>query len=330
MEVFERSNKMKRIVCLVIFVSVLLASCSNDKGQDKKEENNLPTQSEVSFSFEEKNFKIISFYEEVLEYTDYVKKNPSKSNPGAYVEKVLKPLKEKSSLDLPLEYPFTASTEVEQFEKNTIELLQKQDQINELIKEALIKSAEHLPGGDKNVYVMPVRSEDNFVIEKMKGVSGVTYNNKDIFIQIDTSFSEDTLKYLVAHEYHHAINILANGEMANYTLLDKILFEGRADSFAHIIYPEISAPWTEPLSEETTAIVIEELRKNANSTSIKIYMDFFNGNSAKGIPLWSDYKVGYQIIQSYIENNPDTSVSKWTRLSSKDLLQHSKYNNLLK
>lgn len=321
---------MKRIVCLVIFVSVLLASCSSDKGQDKKEEKKLPSQNEVSFSFEGKNFKIISFYEEVLEYTDYVKKNPSESNPGAYVKKVLKPLKEKSSLDLPLEYPFTASTEVEQFERNTVQLLQKQDQINELIQEALIKSAEHLPGGDKNIYIMPLRPEDNFVINKMEGVSGVTYNDKDIFIQIGTSFSENMLKYVVAHEYHHAINILANGEMALYTVLDRILFEGKADSFARIVYPDISSPWREPLSEESTAIVLEELRKNANSTSIKIYKNFFNGNSAKGIPLWSDYKVGYQITQSYIENNPDTSISKWTRLSAKDLLQNSEYNNLLK
>ncbi|WP_342601223.1 DUF2268 domain-containing putative Zn-dependent protease [Psychrobacillus sp. FSL H8-0483] len=321
---------MKRIVGLVIFVSVLFASCSDDIVQDKEEENNLPSQKEVSFSYEGKNFKIIPFYEEVLEYTDYVKKNPSESNPGAYVEKVLKPLKEKSSLDLPLEYPFTASTEVEQFEKNTVQLLQKQEQINELIQEALIKSAEQLPGGDKNIYIMPLRPEDNFAISKMEGVNGVTYNDKDIFIQIDTSISEDKLKYLVAHEYHHAINILANGERAFYTVLDMILSEGKADSFAHIVYPEISAPWTEPLSEESTAIVLEELRKNADSTSVKIYKDFFHGNSAKGIPLWSDYKIGYEITQSYIENNPDTSISKWTRLSSKELLQNSEYNNLLK
>jgi uncharacterized protein YjaZ len=328
--IFERSNKVKRIVGLVIFVSVLLASCSNDKVQDKEEENKLPSQKEVSFSYEGKNFKIIPFYEEVLEYTDYVKKNPSESNPGAYKEKVLEPLKEKSTLNLHLEYPFKASTEVEKFEKNTIQLLQKQEQINELIKEALIKSSEHLPGGDKNVYIMPVRPEDNLVINNMEGVSGVTYNEKDIFIQIDPAFSEDTLKYVVAHEYHHAINILANGEMVIYTILDRILFEGKADSFAHIIYPEISAPWTEPLPEETAVIVLEELRKNADSTSIKIYMDFFNGNSAKGIPLWSNYKIGYEITQSYIENNPDTTISKWTRLPSKDLLQNCEYNNLLK
>lgn len=326
---------MKRLVGIVILFSLLLASCSNDQAKDKdmEDENKLPklpSQKEVSFSHEGKDFKIIPFYEEVLNYTDYVNNNTSQSNPGAYVEKVLEPLKEKSSLDLPLEYPFTASTEVEQFEKNTIQLLQKQELINELIREALINSAEHLPGGDKNVYIMPVRPEDKFVIEKMNGVSGVTYNDKDIFIQIDISFSEDMLKYVIAHEYHHAINILANGEMAFYNVLDRILFEGKADSFARIVYPEVSAPWTKPLSEESTAIVLEELRENADSTSIKIYKDFFNGNSAKGIPLWSDYKVGYQITQSYIENNPDASISRWTRLHSKDLLQGSEYYNLIK
>jgi len=326
--------------------SIFLASCSNDKVLDKeenrlppldqeegiaKEENKLPSQKEVSFSYEGKNFHIIPFYEEVLAYTDFVKNNPSESNPGAYVEKVLKPLQEKSSLELPMEYTFTFSTEVEQFEQNTIQLLENQEQINALIEEALIKSAELLPGGDKNVYIMPLRPEDNFVISKMEGVSGFTYSDQDILIQLDTSFQKDMLQYVVAHEYHHAINILANGDMAAFlTVLDLSLSEGKADSFARIVYPDKSPPWTEPLSEESKVIVLDEIKKNAESTSSNIYRDFFNGNSAKGIPLWSNYKIGYEITQSYLTNNPETSISYWTRLSSKNLLQNSEYKDLLK
>ncbi|MET1014916.1 MAG: hypothetical protein ABWX61_10490 [Paenisporosarcina sp.] len=76
---------------------------------------------------------------------------------------------------LPLEYPFLSSTEVDKFEDNTIKLLQNEEKINEYIKEALIKSTELLPGEDKNIYVMPLRPEDRFVVEEMKGVTGITY-----------------------------------------------------------------------------------------------------------------------------------------------------------
>ena len=339
---------MKRF--LIVIIAFLLASCSNDttlnkevesemlvhdkeisiEVEEKNTENELPSQIEVSFSHEGKNFEIIPFYEEVLEYTNYVKKNQSESNPGAYIEKVLKPLQEKSSIELPMEYPFTFSTEVEQLEHNTIQLLKKQEHINELIKEALINSAELLPGGDKNIFIMPLRPEDNLVINKTEGVSGVTYNDKDIFIQIDTSFNEEMLQYTIAHEYHHAINFLANGDKGFNTILDLTLSEGKADSFAHIVYPEKSPPWTETLPEESKVVVLEELSKNANSTSFKTYYEFLNGNSTKGIPLWSNYKIGYEITQSYLEDNPDTSISYWTRLSSKNLLQNSKYKDLLK
>ena len=341
---------MKRFSYLIIFLAFLLASCSNDKTlekelenellpknkersievEEKNTENELPTQLEVSFSHQGKNFKIIPSYEEVLEYTNYVKKNPTESNPRAYIEKVLKPLQEKSSIELPMEYPFTFSTEIEQLEQNTIQLLQNQEHINELIKTALIKSAELLPGGDKNIYIMPLRPEDNLAINNTEGVSGVTYNDKDIFIQIDTSFNEEMLQYTVAHEYHHAINFLANGDLGFYTILDLTVSEGKADSFAHIVYPEKSPPWTESLPEESKAIVLEELSKHAESTSFRTYYEFINGNSTKGIPLWSNYKIGYEITQSYLENNPDTSISYWTRLSSKNLVQNSKYKDLLK
>jgi len=329
---------MKQLVSLVILFSIFLASCTNDKAHDKipdEEEKdnipNLPSQIEVSFSHNGQNFKIIPFYEEVLDYTDYVKNNPTQSNPSAYVEKVLEPLKEKSSMDyLNLDYPFLSSTEIDELEGNTIKLLQNQEQFNELIKEALIKSAELLPGGDKNVYVMTLRPEDKFVVENMKGVFGIVYSENAIFIQIDPSFSEDLLKYTVAHEYHHTINIQTHGDMAYNTILDLLIVEGKADSFARIVYPEIIAPWTEALSDESEEKVLEELRADADSTStsFKIYNKYFKGNSTKGIPLWSNYKMGYQIIQSYIENNPDIPIANWTSLLSKDLLQDTEYNNL--
>lgn len=322
---------MKRFICSVIFLSLVLASCTKEEVQKEEVIKEPPSQKEVSFSHNGQNFKIISFFEEVIDYTNYVKENPATSNNGAYVEKVLEPIKEKSSMySLTLRYPFKSSIEIDQFEENTIKLLHRQEQINQTIKEALIESAELLPGEDITVYVLPVRPEDTLVIEKMEGISGETFSYNTIFIQIDTSFSEEILKYVVAHEYHHTINLRINNVMANYSVLDSIISEGKADSFATILYPTIGAPWTEPLSDESEALVLKELSATLDSTSHKIYTDFFKGKSSKGIPLWSNYKIGYPITQSYIKNNPDTPILKWTKLSAKEMVKGSEFKDLLK
>lgn len=39
--------------------------------------------------------------------------------------------------------------------------------------------------------------------------------------------------------------------MANYSILDSIISEGKADSFATVVYPDVNAPWTEPLPKDS-------------------------------------------------------------------------------
>jgi uncharacterized protein YjaZ len=107
--------------------------------------------------------------------------------------------------------------------------------------------------------------------------------------------------------------------------LDLTITEGKAESFANILYPEAKPPWTEPLSEEVEARVLKELKENADSTDWKIYNEFFIGNYAKGIPGWSNYKIGYQITESFIENNPNQLVLEWTKMEAKEIVKNSKY-----
>ena len=44
---------------------------------------------------------------------------------------------------------------------------------------------------------------------------------------------------------------------------------------------------------------------------------------------WSNYKIGYQITQSFIENNPELSIPEWTKLDSKEIVKDSAYSNLI-
>ncbi|WP_335872844.1 DUF2268 domain-containing protein [Bacillus sp. 2205SS5-2] len=223
---------------------------------------------------------------------------------------------------------FSPTSNAQMLEKNTVELLQQQKQINELIKNSLLSSAELLSGEDVTIFIMPLNPENTFPIQKMEGISGVALSENAILLQIDPSFSENALEYAVAHEYHHKVNI-KNNDMTRVTLLDSVVFEGKADSFAKIIYPEKNAPWIEPLSGDSQATDLHELQKNAHSFDSTIYYEFFNGNASKSLPLWSNYKIGYQLMQSYLENHSGVSSEEWTKLNGIDILEGSEFNYLL-
>lgn len=60
------------------------------------------------------------------------------------------------------------------------------------------------------------------------------------------------------------------------SILDSIILEGKDDSFATIIYPDINALWIETLPKESKEKVLKRLKKTADPTSPKIYIEFIN------------------------------------------------------
>ncbi|MCP3742382.1 DUF2268 domain-containing protein [Rossellomorea sp. BNER] len=328
---------MRQLLTPIIYILLLLllASCSHVSNQDQKDKDNVPSQKSIKFSHNEQTFQIIPLYEEVLNYTSLVKDNPSLNNKEKYFDEVLEPFQKKASMkniNINNDYfsLFLPTKNVQKLEENTIELLKQQDQINEFIKESLIQSSKKLSGIDKTIFIMPLNPENTFPVQNMEGVSGATLSENAVLLQIDPSFVKSALKYAVAHEYHHTIRMESDsGKSPN--LLDSFIMEGEAEVFARMIYPDKKAPWEQkPLSDKLLDRVLDELRENANSTTLNIYYDFVIGNSSKGIPMWANYIVGHKITQSYVENNPEVSIEEWTKLGAKEILQGSEYRDLLK
>ncbi|MDI2589166.1 DUF2268 domain-containing putative Zn-dependent protease [Psychrobacillus sp. NEAU-3TGS] len=75
--------------------------------------------------------------------------------------------------------------------------------------------------------------------------------------------------------------------------------------------------------------MLEELSLNGQSMNFVIYDKLAYGNSRKDIPSFSNYKIGYQITESFIENNPDISILEWTKKGAKEIVSGSKYSDLL-
>ncbi|MCA0987391.1 DUF2268 domain-containing protein [Guptibacillus algicola] len=320
----QRTLKLPIKLLVVVSAFLLLISCSNEKAT-----------SEISTEFQHKDqtFHIVPLHEYVLDYTNKVKGNPDQNNNSEYFSKVTELFQSyAANHDVSIAHTYTPyfqpTSQVEKLEENTVELVNNQDKINELIEGALIKAANNLSGGNKTIFVMPLNPENTFPVRKMEGVSAFTLSEDAILVQLDPSFIEEALEYTIAHEYHHTIH-MEKEQNASYTLLDSIVFEGKADYFARMLYPDKEVPWNEPIPERSLENVIDEVKQHASSTSATTYSEFLYGNPAKDIPVWSIYKLGYPIMKSYIENTPDISVENWSDKNTTEIITDSDYSQLL-
>lgn len=320
--------RIKTISTLIIF-SILLVACSEEDKRTTEGANEETTLESYTFSLDGQDFEIIPFYDDVLSYTKSMNENDDLKNKEAYTKYVVEPFKEKTNLDNgELGSPLSQTSDHEKLAENTLKLKKSHKEMYQWIEEALTESAKQLPGQDTKVYVFPVNPEDHFTVDQLEGIAGEAFFGNHILLQIDPSVSEEMFKYTVAHEYHHTVYFSLNYDQITSSVIESILTEGKADTFAKIIYPEADINWIEPLLEEEEIDVLSELNKNAQSTDWKIHEGFRQGNRAKGLPRWSNYKIGYQIMDDYLENNPDVSMIDWTKKTAKQIVNGSSYSEM--
>lgn len=313
---------MKKIRCFSIFIilSFLLGSCSNEveKIENHPEEAN---ENPVIFKYKEQEFKIYSYYQEFEDFLESAKKQPDKLE-ELYAQSIIKPV----SSDLGLHHinnnwMLTAPRDLETMDELMMELMVKKTIINELIVEALKDSSKQLPGGNKSIYVLPYTPESKSMMKTENSVSGEAWNKDTMLIIIDPSFLDKDLKHVIAHEYNHLVAMENNKAE---TLLEGIILEGKADTFAKTIYPNVDTPWIKPLTgyykEESWKI----FKENIDSVDSEIWTDFLYGNRGKGILPWTNYKIGYEIMEGFLKENPDVSINDWTKMSAEEILLKSK------
>lgn len=301
--------------------------CENGPSEDldlaKEDEETLPKQ--VEFSHEGQTFQVVSLFDEVLNYTNRVLGDEDADQEKVYHDSVMKPLMEVIDNSLEDSSFFSYETNIEKLNENTTEMIGDLDDINEVVKESLIHSAEQLPGHDITVILMPLNPDELFPIYHMEGISGVTsFNGEVVIMQLDPSFNEDVFKYACAHEYHHTVALKNQRELSE-SVLDMSLIEGKADTFAEIIYPNVEVPWTKPFQDEELETVIKTVQESP--LDFDVYTNLQYGT--EDYPTWSNYMLGYAIMESYLKNNQDISPTEWTKLSSEDIVKESEYDQLL-
>lgn len=216
---------------------------------------------------------------------------------------------------------------------NTAELKESIDRIDlnkatieRKIGAALNKSQQYIANDSVTIYVIPVNPNLSQVIEGMSGIMGLTAGSKQIILTIEPGVVgwENMLEYAVAHEFNHAYWTDLNfGKSSKWTLLDYLVFEGRGDYFAHLLYPNAVAPWTMALTESQMSDLWNQIKPNLQSEDVGYQMEVMFGS--RNYPVWGGYTLGYDLVRSALASNKNLEVAKWTNLEAVKILEESKY-----
>lgn len=279
-----------------------------------------PQQSEPSTT-------VIFMETELRQYIERARGNEADLD-SLYSEIVLKPVQQRldssnSSLKVQdYQRPIYDLVELEL----ALDLLESADVVS-LVQAALAKSYDYIQGVDTTVFIFPCDPGDYFTRDEMRGVrgvSGLTCGNTILSVNPWAEGWEETLPYVVAHEYHHVTWGLRHGHKFAGDMLEILILEGRADSFADIVYPGRNVPWTSSLSiEEEREFWWTVVKDDLYSTDLAYAKRITQENN------WAGYAIGYHIVQEYIRTHPEVGIEEWTGLTARELFQDSGYEDWL-
>ncbi|MEF7565561.1 DUF2268 domain-containing protein [Bacillus infantis] len=297
----------------LILISAVLAGCEKEADEATK-----PVVSSFKNDGGNQNFNIVHaqyFYED---YLDNLEQTPRQERQALYEEKILKPIEKECFTDL--DYPHMAE-EIQDYQvnkfpgtlKKVINSMNK-ERLDSLIKEALEKSSEILPSTkDINVCIFPT---DNTMVKTMVATGA----GRIIFYYSDYNSSDRMIKSSISHEYHHSTWTEQHFESSHQnTVLDNLVFEGKAVMFEETVYPGMTSL---PLDTKAAPVFWNKVRDDLHKADFSRSLEVLNGGGP--LPLHYGYSEGYKIVKAYIEETGST-VEEWTAASPDEILKKGRY-----
>ena len=204
--------------------------------------------------------------------------------------------------------------------------------VEEAVGRAMATVTPLLPADPITFCLLVPRPDDALeteIIKKMGGAAGSVGSPYVVHLQVYPQEGWlERLEYVVAHEYHHAAlaQRFPDG-LETFDLLAYLVTEGKADSFAHLAYPEVIAPWTSALTpdqEREQWRALQPLLTATPATDPSLFRNAMFGSSA--FPTWTGYTVGFHIVQAFLQRHPEASVEAWTALDAQTILKQSGYS----
>lgn len=142
------------------------------------------------------------------------------------------------------------------------------------------------------------------------GMGGFNPSPDEVRLYADPSWPDlenvlrSELLLQIAHEVHHAMRRRAVGYGS--TLLQAAVSEGLADHFSLEVSGATSRPWALALTPAELVTWIPEVE--SRSAGGYDHAEWFFGTNP-GIPLWTGYAVGFELVRAYLEEDPGRRAS---------------------
>lgn len=219
--------------------------------------------------------------------------------------------------------------ELNDYLRDEIELLKSSDLLM-IIEESLAKITKALPGPNTKIIILPASSLNRPTLEKYKiPISGITIGSGKIILSVDPTFQnwKEFLPYCIAHEYHHSTWSSRNWTSADFSLIEYLVLEGRADVFASEQYNTVSNPLTNFLTRDQEAeiwgLIKNEIFEKGHDRINKVMF------GTDKIPFGSGYNIGFNIVRLFKENNSDSLTLNLIDMDPKEIFELSGYNDYL-
>lgn len=183
--------------------------------------------------------------------------------------------------------------------------------IEQKVASALADCRGYLKNDSITIYIGVADKGMHKVVRTMGGINSWTTGSKVINIIIDakTSGWMDMLQYCVAREYNHAFSWekMHQGAILAMDLLDRIIAEGKADAYSHLLYPDVKCAWDTALSDDGIKYQWSRMKMEMRSEDYYMIQGIMFGSD--NYPMWTGYNVGLAIVQSALKNNPTLTPS---------------------
>lgn len=317
----------KGITFILGLLLLMLAACTPTEKSESQlhEKKQITDDEEMVFSFEhpqtKQKYKIIHANQLFYPYMEKVKENPNLSSSETldlYKKEVIQPIYQDCFENG--EYYHMAETLLNTVPSRLTEIQMVSEkmethkaEINQLIQESLLKSADLLPSqSDVAVCVFPSATNNRIPFAVGAG---------KIIIPYSLGGSDEYLKGTIAHEYHHSVWAEKHTNKVNtFSILDNIVFEGKAVMFQKSVFPDINL-----ISVDLTynKELWSQIEPDLNKSNLKRSLEIVHGG--KELPYNYGYSEGYKMVKSYLDLHPDQTPEDWTALSAQEIFEEGKY-----
>jgi hypothetical protein len=123
-----------------------------------------------------------------------------------------------------------------------------------------------------------------------------------------------------SHELDHSVRILA-GPGFGVSLLEEIISEGISSAFDMAAFPGTPNPWDRAITRSQECALWKQAQPLLGFPGLYDQWMFGGG----GIPHWTGFTIGYDIVTGYHQRHPDTSWRAITAASAATILAGSHY-----